>query len=164
MQVKESFRQFIRRLTDSKPKGITDEEWKVIRDEREAKKRKQAEFERYAIDHFEETPEYRSAGWLTRLRMKMRYRVWLDRRGEIWLLDGSPEMEKLLCAVDEETEALMKLSRDERIAYFRRMDRFNRMDFDMNFGTTVLHVRSCFEGKTEETVADTVKRVANTQS
>ena len=114
--------------------------------------------------HFEETPEYRSAGWLTRLRMKMHYRVWLDRRGEIWLLDGSPEMEKLLCAVDEETEALMKLSRDERIAYFRRMDRFNRMDFDMNFGTTVLHVRSCFEGKTEETVTDTVKRVANTQS
>ena len=101
---------------------------------------------------------------MTRLRMKMHYRVWLDRRGEIWLLDGSPEMEKLLCAVDEETEALMKLSRDERIAYFRRMDRFNRMDFDMNFGTTVLHVRSCFEGKTEETVADTVKRVANTQS
>ena len=150
MQVKERFRQFIRRLTDSKPKGITDEEWKVIRDEREAKKRKQAELERYAIDHFEETPEFRSAGWLTRLRMKM--------------LDGSPEMEKLLCAVDEETEALMKLSRDERIAYFRRMDRFNRMDFDMNFGTTVLHVRSCFEGKTEETVADTVKRVANTQS
>ena len=58
MQVKERFCQFIRLLTDSKPKGITDEEWKVIRDEREAKKRKQAELERYAIDHFEETPEY----------------------------------------------------------------------------------------------------------
>ena len=158
MQVMESFRRFIRLLTDSRPKGVTDEEWKVIRDEREAKKRKQAELERYAIDHFEETQEYRNAGWCTRLRMKMHY------RGEIWLLDGSPEMEKLLCAVDEETEALMKLSRDECIAYFRRMDRFNRMDFDMNFGTTVLHVRSCFEGKTEETVADTVKRVANTQS
>ena len=46
MQVKERFRRFIRLLTDSKPKGITDEEWKVIRDEREAKKRKQAELER----------------------------------------------------------------------------------------------------------------------
>ena len=48
MQVKERFCQFIRLLTDSKPKGVTDEEWKVIRDEREAKKRKQAELERYA--------------------------------------------------------------------------------------------------------------------
>ncbi len=38
MQVKERFCQFIRLLTDSKPKGVTDEEWKVIRDEREAKK------------------------------------------------------------------------------------------------------------------------------
>lgn len=37
MQVKERFCQFIRLLTDSKPKGVTDEEWKVIRDEREAK-------------------------------------------------------------------------------------------------------------------------------
>ena len=50
MQVKERFCQFIRLLTDSKPKGVTDEEWKVIRDEREAKKRKQAELERYAIE------------------------------------------------------------------------------------------------------------------
>ena len=72
MQVKERFCQFIRLLTDSTPKGVTDEEWKVIRDEREAKKRKQAELERYAIDHFEETPEYRTVavkyGCLTDLR------------------------------------------------------------------------------------------------
>ncbi len=162
MNLKESLHKTIRLLTLNQPMDVTDEEWDAVLDERRAEEERRSAWRQYEVDHYRETPEYRSAGWFKRLVMSIYYGVFLDCRGESGTPahDDSMQPTELLDVLGEEAESLARMTHDERLAYFRRMDQFAGLTFDVDCGSTVIHVRTAFDGITDETVAETVRRTA----
>ena len=73
------------------------------------------------------------------------------------------EYEMLTDILDEnqsKTEKLKCMTRKERLAYFRSQMYPHKLDFEMDFGTTVLEVNTRFDRQGEESVVDKVKRLA----
>ena len=58
-----------------------------------------------------------------------------------------------------ETEKLKHMTREERLAYFRAQMYPRKLDFEMDFGTTVLKVNTRFDRQSEESVVDKVERL-----
>ena len=59
-----------------------------------------------------------------------------------------------------ETEKLKRMTREERLAYFRLQMYPRKLDFEMDFGTTVLEVNTRFDRQSEESVVDKVERLS----
>ena len=53
------------------------------------------------------------------------------------------------------------MTKEERIEYFRRGLFPRKLDFDLDFGSTVIHVNTHFDQKSKENVIDRVRRVSD---
>ena len=56
---------------------------------------------------------------------------------------------------------LETMTKEERIEYFRKGLFPRKLDFDLDFGSTVIHVNTHFDQKTKENVIDRVRRVSD---
>lgn len=56
---------------------------------------------------------------------------------------------------------LEAMSKEERIEYFRNGLFPRKLDFDLDFGSTVIHVNTHFDQKSKENVIDRVRRVSD---
>ena len=56
---------------------------------------------------------------------------------------------------------LEAMTKEERIEYFRRGLFPRKLDFDLDFGSTVIHVNTRFAENSKETVIDRVRRVSD---
>lgn len=166
MKLKERMHKLKRLLTLNQPMDVTDEAWDAVLAAHRAEKERQSMIRQYLVDHYRETPEYRNAGVFKRLIMSLDYELFLDCRGQAGFpTDHKDRMQALLDELGEETEALARMSHTDRQAYFRRLKLFRDLAFDVDCDTTILHVTTRFEGVTDETVAETVLRIAGqTQS
>lgn len=162
MSIRENWHKVIRQLAYDQPWDATDEEWDCVLEERRAEEKRRDDLIHYAVDHYKETPEYRSAGWFRRLVMRIDYEVFLDKRGEIGRSSPDHDLrtQALLDELGDEAEALARMTHEERLAYFRHMKRFRDLTFDVDCDATILHVTTSFEGVTDETVAEAVRRTA----
>ena len=73
------------------------------------------------------------------------------------------EYEMLTDILDEspnKTERLKHMTREERLAHFRSQMYPRKLDFEMDFGTTVLEINTRFDRQSEESVVDKVERLA----
>lgn len=62
-------------------------------------------------------------------------------------------------ALNDITEHLSTMTREQRIAWFRRTEYPCKLDFNIDFGTTKILVRTKFKQDSTETVAEKAKRV-----
>ena len=53
------------------------------------------------------------------------------------------------------------MSKEERIEYFRKGMFPRKLDFDLDFGSTVIHVNTRFAENSKENVIDRVRRVSD---
>ena len=56
---------------------------------------------------------------------------------------------------------LEAMTKEERIEYFRRGLFPRKLDFDLDFGSTVIHVNTRFAENSQENVIDRVRRVSD---
>ena len=56
---------------------------------------------------------------------------------------------------------LEAMTKEERIEYFRRGLFPRKLDFDLDFGNTVIHVNTRFAENSKENVIDRVRRVSD---
>ena len=56
---------------------------------------------------------------------------------------------------------LEAMTKEERIEYFRKGLFSRKLDFDLDFGSTVIHVNTHFDQKSKENVIDRVCRVSD---
>ena len=56
---------------------------------------------------------------------------------------------------------LAQKTKEERLAIFKQYDYPKDMNFDYDFGNTVIEVRTFFEGSRDSTVCDTLERIIN---
>ena len=56
---------------------------------------------------------------------------------------------------------LEAMTKEERIEYFRKGLFPRKLDFDLDFGSTVIHVNTHFDQKSKENVIDRVRRVSD---
>ena len=60
---------------------------------------------------------------------------------------------------DEIKYLLSQKTKEERLAIFKEYEYPKDMDFDYDFGNTVIEVRTFFEGSRDSTVCDTLERI-----
>ncbi len=73
------------------------------------------------------------------------------------------EYEILTGILDEsqnKTERLKHITREERLDYFRLQMYPRKLDFEMDFGTTVLQVNTRFDKQGKENIMDKVERLS----
>ena len=56
---------------------------------------------------------------------------------------------------------LEAMTKEERIEYFRNGLFPRKLDFDLDFDSTVIHVNTCFAENSKENVIDRVRRVSD---
>ena len=61
--------------------------------------------------------------------------------------------------LDEIKYLLALKTKEERLAIFKKNEYPKDMNFDYDFGNTVIEVRTFFEGSRESTVCDTLERI-----
>ena len=61
--------------------------------------------------------------------------------------------------LDEIKYLLVQKTKEERLAIFKENEYPKDMDFDYDFGNTVIEVRTFFEGSRDSTVCDTLERI-----
>ena len=61
--------------------------------------------------------------------------------------------------LDEIKYLLAQKTKEERLAIFKESKYPKDMDFDYDFGNTVIEVRTFFEGSRDSTVCDTIERI-----
>ena len=61
--------------------------------------------------------------------------------------------------LDEIKYLLAQKTKEERLAIFKESEYPKDMDFDYDFGNTVIEVRTTFEGSRDSTVCDTIERI-----
>ena len=62
-------------------------------------------------------------------------------------------------AFDEIDEILSKKTKEERLEYFSKIGFPRNLNFNLDFGNSVIMVRTHFEGSREETVSETIERI-----
>ena len=62
-------------------------------------------------------------------------------------------------AFDEIDEILSRKTKEERLEYFSKIGFPRNLNFNLNFGNSVIMVRTHFEGSREETVSETIERI-----
>ena len=61
--------------------------------------------------------------------------------------------------LDEIKYLLAQKTKEERLSIFKENEYPKDMDFDYDFGNTVIEVRTFFEGSRDSTVCDTLERI-----
>ena len=61
--------------------------------------------------------------------------------------------------LDEIKYLLSQKTKEERLAIFKEYEYPKDMNFDYDFGNTVIEVRTFFEGSRDSTVCDTLERI-----
>ena len=70
-------------------------------------------------------------------------------------------LQEILSESRKRLPILEAMTKEERIEYFRRGLFPRKLDFDLDFGSTVIHVNTHFDKKSKESVIDRVRRVSD---
>ena len=70
-------------------------------------------------------------------------------------------IQELLSESQKQLPMLEGMTKEERIEYFRRGLFPRKLDFDLDFGSTVIHVNTHFAENSKENVIDRVRRVSD---
>lgn len=62
-------------------------------------------------------------------------------------------------AFDEIDEILSRKTKEERLAYFSKIGFPRNLNYNLDFGNSVIMVRTHFEGSRDETVSETIERI-----
>ena len=62
-------------------------------------------------------------------------------------------------AFDEIDEILSRKTKEERLEYFSKIGFPRNLNFNLDFGNSVIMVRTHFEGIRNETVSETIERI-----
>lgn len=62
-------------------------------------------------------------------------------------------------AFEEIDEILSRKTKEERLAYFRKIGFPRNLNYNLVFGNSVIMVRTHFEGSRDETVSETIERI-----
>ena len=69
-------------------------------------------------------------------------------------------LQKILNESRKRLPMLEAMKKEERIEYFRKGLFPRKLDFELDFGSTVIHVNTHFDQKSKENVIDRVRRVS----
>lgn len=61
--------------------------------------------------------------------------------------------------LDEIDEILSRKTKEERLEYFSKIGFPRNLNFNLDFGNSVIMVRTHFEGSRDETVSETIERI-----
>ena len=70
-------------------------------------------------------------------------------------------LQEILSESRKRLPMLKSMTKEERIEYFRKGLFPRKLDFDLDFGSTVIHVNTHFDQKSKENVIDRVRRVSD---
>ena len=70
-------------------------------------------------------------------------------------------LQEILSESRKRLPMLEAMTKEERIEYFRNGLFPRKLDFDLDFGSTVIHVNTRFDKKSKENVIDRVRRVSD---
>ena len=70
-------------------------------------------------------------------------------------------LQDILSDSQKQLPMLKAMTKEERIEYFRRGLFPRKLDFDLDFGSTVIHVNTRFAENSKENVIDRVRRVSD---
>ena len=70
-------------------------------------------------------------------------------------------LQEILSESRERLPMLEAMTKEERIEYFRKGLLPRKLDFDLDFGSTVIHVKTRFAENSKENVIDRVGRVSD---
>lgn len=70
-------------------------------------------------------------------------------------------LQEILSESRNRLSKLEAMTKEERIEYFRRGLFPRKLDFDLDFGSTVIHVNTRFAENSKENVIDRVRRVSD---
>ena len=73
--------------------------------------------------------------------------------------ENSEIQNEIFKAFDEIDEILSRKTKEERLEYFSKIGFPRNLNFNLNFGNSVIMVRTHFEGNREETVSETIERI-----
>ena len=70
-------------------------------------------------------------------------------------------LQEILSESRKRLPMLEGMTKEERIEYFRKGLFPRKLDFDLDLGSTVIHVNTHFDQKSKENVIDRVRRVSD---
>ena len=70
-------------------------------------------------------------------------------------------LQEILSDSQKRLPMLEAMTKEERIEYFRNGLFPRKLNFDLDFGSTVIHVNTHFDQKSKENVIDRVRRVSD---
>ena len=75
--------------------------------------------------------------------------------------EESDMLQEILSESRNRLPKLEAMTKEERIEYFRNGLFPRKLNFDLDFGSTVIHVNTHFDQKSKENVIDRVRRVSD---
>ena len=73
--------------------------------------------------------------------------------------ENSKIQNEFLKAFDEIDEILSRKTKEERLEYFSKIGFPRNLNFNLDFGNSIIMVRTHFEGNRNETVSETIERI-----
>lgn len=73
--------------------------------------------------------------------------------------ENDKKQSELRKAFDEIDEILSRKTKEERLAYFSKIGFPRNLNYNLDFGNSVIMVRTHFEGSRDETVSETIERI-----
>ena len=73
--------------------------------------------------------------------------------------ENSKIQNEFLKAFDEIDEILSRKTKEERLEYFSKIGFPRNLNFNLDFGNSVIMVRTHFEGSRNETVSEAIERI-----
>ena len=73
--------------------------------------------------------------------------------------ENSKIQKEIYKAFDEIDEILSRKTKEERLEYFSRIGFPKSLNFNLDFGKSVIMVRTHFAGTTDETVCEAIERI-----
>ena len=70
-------------------------------------------------------------------------------------------LQEILSDSQKQLPMLEAMTKEERIEYFHKGLFPRKLNFDLDFGSTVIHVNTHFDQKSQENVIDRVRRVSD---
>lgn len=73
--------------------------------------------------------------------------------------ENDKKRSEIFKAFDEIDEILSRKTREERLEYFSKICFPRNLNYNLDFGNSVIMVRTHFEGSRDETVSETIERI-----
>lgn len=73
--------------------------------------------------------------------------------------ENSKIQNEFLKAFDEIDEILSRKTKEERLEYFSKIGFPRNLNFNLDFGNSIIMVRTHFEGSRNETVSEAIERI-----